>query len=291
MTNKITQSDIELLTAFLDRRLQAGMVLSVEARLRVDPDFAQALKDLRNLDNLLDAYEEPSSAASENLADKIVTQCRRSRTIHRIGRWFVPVAAAAAVIIATTLWIAAGNDNSNPDQTMAAGDENIDTPKVTEIAVTNLEFFRDEDVAAVLTIAVADVSDQETASGKTRQWGSVENQLRLKLRLFGDGKALAQSLKHNHQSWQKLMPHQQADICSRILAFHDLPAEKRKELLSRYSKFVKMTPQQKRSYLETANWLNKVIEQLTPAQKKQLEALTPKDRARALLQLRNELDK
>ncbi len=103
MNNKLTESEFEDLSAWLDGELDSVRAAEVAQLVENDPAWTKACHELRNLDNSLDAWPVP--AVPEKLARYIITDAKippRS-TLNRILHWATPAAAAAALIMGILL--------------------------------------------------------------------------------------------------------------------------------------------------------------------------------------------
>jgi len=104
MKDDIRQQDFDDLSAWLDGRLDDRRAEEMRRVVESDRDLREACRQLRRLNELLDAYEAPPAPAG--LAERIVANVRRAGRRSapvRLLRWLAPAAAAAAVIIAVAL--------------------------------------------------------------------------------------------------------------------------------------------------------------------------------------------
>jgi hypothetical protein len=102
MDSKLTQSEFEDLSAFLDGELAEEASREIARRVESDAAWASAHSELLALDRLLDAYTAP--AVDERLAERICRPYRRAsqrvlRSAGGLWRRLVPLSAAAAVVI------------------------------------------------------------------------------------------------------------------------------------------------------------------------------------------------
>ncbi len=102
MDSRLTQSELEDLSAFVDGELPAEQSRRIARRVESDGAWADAHRELLALDGLLDAYTVP--AGDEGLAERICRPYRRARqrVLRPVGAWWrrlVPLSAAAAVVI------------------------------------------------------------------------------------------------------------------------------------------------------------------------------------------------
>ncbi len=149
------QYDFEDLSAYLDGELEPARKAGVEKLLQEDSSWQAAHAELKALDGALDAWTAPEMPA--HLPGRVVTAVKRSgkQRVIRFARIAAPiaaVAAAAAIFVAVLL----SNNSSQPrpknnivrnttppptNKTTAVNDKELN-----DIAVENLEFFRDYDV-------------------------------------------------------------------------------------------------------------------------------------------------
>jgi len=143
-------------------------------------------------------------------------------------------------------------------------------------------------VACPATVAFAQAEDSSPLRDPPP--GSIASQLRLKFRLMRiNNGTLASSLDHNRKEWQDLLPDEREQYRREAVAFLRKSPEERDELLQRFEKLLNMSAERRDAYRRRAKWLQAVIETLTPAQRQELEKLTPTARARRLIEIRDEL--
>ena len=161
MREKLGQSDVEDLSAFLDGLLDADRAAQVEDLIRNDPAWQAEWNQLQALDSVLDVYDVP--APPDDLAGRIV-EFVRARTWHRkVLRWVWPVAGAAAaaaiIIIAMTVGTTGPEtvspepktvvDRPGPDPVSPAPRTLVKKPTSAEVEqaiVEHFDFVRDMDV-------------------------------------------------------------------------------------------------------------------------------------------------
>jgi hypothetical protein len=152
-------------------------------------------------------------------------------------------------------------------------------PKVKSILLT----------AAIGLLAASSLAGD--AKGKPSLSESVRRQLKLKRQLGaitkGYGK-LADMIAHNRRSWNQLTPDQQSRFRKHALAFLQADEAEQQQLLRHYEKLIRMTAQKRREYRNRARWLKKVVAELSQQQRQSLREMTPRERAEALLQWRDE---
>ena len=147
----------------------------------------------------------------------------------------------------------------------------------------------------VAPAALADKAEKTDAADKAAKPAekkqSIERQLRLKqeLRLRRENLSLVQVLDHNRESWEKLTPDQRKQFREHALAFLHKTPEEQAQLLSHYEKLIKMTAERREAYRKRAEWLNKVVATLSDEQKQALQRMTPQERARELIRLRDQM--
>jgi len=121
--------------------------------------------------------------------------------------------------------------------------------------------------------------------------GSVAAQLQLKLKLIraGSGQTLATSLDHNRKAWKNLSPDQRARYRIEYLAFLKESPDRQQRVIEKFGKLIKMDANRQAAYRSRAHWLKAVAKNLTAAERLRLKNLTPQDRAKALLEIRDKL--
>ena len=144
--------------------------------------------------------------------------------------------------------------------------------------------------AAPATPAKAGKAAKEVAPSPTARLGSIARQLSLKLRLMRSANGtLAQALQHNVAEWEGLPPDERDQYRRKALAFlHKEPAEQER-LLKHYEKLIKMSAEKRQAYRRRAKWLEVVVANLTPEQRRDLEKASPKERASSLLAYKAEM--
>lgn len=151
-------------------------------------------------------------------------------------------------------------------------------------------FFRRLDIltlaAAVLVTGTVVLADGADGSGLTRPpAGSIARQLRLKMKLhrITPGGSLVATLKHNRQEWESLTPDERGRFRKSFMAFQGKSEAEQEQILSHYEKLFKMTAERREAYRRRAKWLAIVVESFTPAERAELQVMTPDDRARKIL--------
>lgn len=120
--------------------------------------------------------------------------------------------------------------------------------------------------------------------------GSVAAQLRLKflLKAQAEGSLLA-AINHSRQDWENLSPDERDQYRRNVLAFLNKSPEDQEKLLQHYDELVRLSAEKKAQYTRRAAWLKAVVERMTPEERKALLNMTPEDRARALVEKRDQL--
>jgi anti-sigma factor RsiW len=149
MNAKLTERELADLSAWMDGELTGPAADEVTRRLADDPRWQQAHAELQALNALLDSWAAP--APPEGLAQRIIGQAAVWRRTYRSSRWrwLVPAAAAAAVLVATIVYRAAGPVKQTPAPQVV--DRLIlDLPDRDQFVVENLEFFQNYQTCGVL---------------------------------------------------------------------------------------------------------------------------------------------
>lgn len=151
----MTPVDHDMVSAYFDGELSPAEASRVERLVADDPAWAAALADLRWLDEALDAYTCP--AAPRELSSRIQAVLRARRPMWaRVLRVAVPLAAAAAVVLAVVLvgpWRAEPTGgplttpSTKPDTQLAA----VDPADVDRLASGQLFFFANMEPIQTLT--------------------------------------------------------------------------------------------------------------------------------------------
>ena len=191
MEEKLTQTDLENLSAYMDGELADTERSRIGELVRTSAAWKDALARLQAVDRALEAYVVP--AAREGLADRVL---RRTSHAHRAAllpkaplRWLAPLAAAAAILAAFLIFQAANRQvrrNPNiaghqrnvlvtPSPTPQASDQSPgmdneeDYPDlnlaVEDFAEDNLDFLRDMGVVNNLDTIEAIYNQQTRGEG------------------------------------------------------------------------------------------------------------------------------
>jgi hypothetical protein len=139
---------------------------------------------------------------------------------------------------------------------------------------------------AALLVGVAAAKDPARIPGsKARQ---LLLKQALKKQLEG---TLVSELNRNKQVYTslKLNPQQLRDLREKVYMFKQLDPDRQVDILEAAEEFLSLTPEQRKTYRESEAWLRKVVASLTPQQREALKRLTPEQRAKRLLELRDKL--
>ena len=145
--------------------------------------------------------------------------------------------------------------------------------------------------ARIILVALLSVGACAVEAGAAgRKVGSKARQLALKQALDKqmEGTLFAE-LNRNREVWQSLKPDQLRLLRNRYYAFLREDDQRQADLLEAAAELNRLTDEQRRAYREREKWLIEVVRRLTPEQREQLRQLSPQDRARRLLELRDEL--
>jgi len=143
--------------------------------------------------------------------------------------------------------------------------------------------------AAAAPVASAMAANDPAAAAKPLR-GSVAAQLMLKIRLqkINSG-TLAASLNHNRVEWESLLPEQREQFRREAVAFLEKNPQEQQRLVEYYGKFIALSADKRKAYVERAKWLKVVIESLSQQERKDLEQMTPEQRAKILLDRKAQL--
>ena len=146
MTAKLTQSEIEQLSAYLDGEVDDAEARRVESLLATDAAWQQAADELESLDDALDAFTAPP--ASAGLSGRIIEAAAREHAhaglVIRLAKYLVPVAAAAAAAI-IFISVYKGTQPVTPLPPVAEKPVSADAKEVAveNLVVEHLDFFKD----------------------------------------------------------------------------------------------------------------------------------------------------
>lgn len=142
MDSKLTQLDMDQISAYCDGELSAAEAAEVKVRIAQDGSWREAYERLGSLGAMLDAYTAP--APSADLAARIIAASRTQRTqrplVTRLARYLVPVAAAAAAaVLVLTFW---HKPIVNNTRVAGNGAQSVRAAQIDDLVVQNLDFFR-----------------------------------------------------------------------------------------------------------------------------------------------------
>ena len=142
----------------------------------------------------------------------------------------------------------------------------------------------------ILAGAVVVAALAATALGKRPAPISRDRQVLLKqaIEKYLDGTLVAE-LNRNKKVWASKTPEELRKLRNRGLAYLKESDEMRAKLLEAGEELDRLTDEQRKAYLQRAQWLSKVVARLSPAQREALKKLTPQERARRLLELKAKL--
>jgi hypothetical protein len=139
-------------------------------------------------------------------------------------------------------------------------------------------------------LAFAQVGDDETSVLTQPPRGSLSAQLRLKLSLqMAGGSSLAATMDHNRQEWKMLSPDERERFRSYAVAYLDKDPKAQDKVLSDYSTFLSLNQKKREAFRQRAEWVKAVAATFTPEQRDELQRMSSADRARVLVERRDEL--
>ncbi len=146
-------------------------------------------------------------------------------------------------------------------------------------------------VAAVGIAAGVALADNSPSASTTPPKGSIARQLLLKFKLQAgrSGLALADALRHSRNEWESLSPDQREQFREAAYAILQKSEKDQEQILLRYEKLIKMSAERQEAYQRRAKWLKAVLKTLSEEQKQQLLKLKPLQRARRLIEIRDQL--
>jgi len=130
-----------------------------------------------------------------------------------------------------------------------------------------------------------------TARARKPRFGSAARQrlLKMRLRLLAGG-SLAATVDQNRQEWRTLPPELRQQYRERAYAFLQKNPQRQEEILGNFEKFIRLDPQRRRAYRRRAAWIQKVLATLSDAERRALAEMPAEQRARRLLELKDELE-
>ena len=138
--------------------------------------------------------------------------------------------------------------------------------------------------------ALAFAQTDESASLRQPPRGSIARQLLLKYRIQKQAAGtLAVSLYHNRQEWESLSPELRDRYRRDALAFEQKGPEEQARMIENFDKLIKLSAEQQERYRQRAEWLRAVVATFSPEERKGLSEMSPEDRARRLIERRDQL--
>jgi anti-sigma factor RsiW len=159
--SNLSAAQNEELSAYADGELSAERSAEIEKLIAEQPAWRLAYADLLAVDRALDNFTVPGGA--EGLADRVLARVgRESRRalVLRVVAWAVPAAAAAAAVLVVVAALSQGGKVRPIGPTVAGvpavelqqskayqGVPQAERPKLDEVIIDHLSFFRDYEVA------------------------------------------------------------------------------------------------------------------------------------------------
>lgn len=150
-------------------------------------------------------------------------------------------------------------------------------------------------ICVLAPVATAPGGD-EPPSGKRMmppdkpRFGSVASQKLLKMRIWRrTGGSLAASVTRNLQEWDALSPDQREQYRKKAFAFLTKNPGQQDKMLDDFRKFLQLSARKQAAYRRRAQWLKAVIASFSPEQRKELTEMSPDERAKKLIQRRDQL--
>ena len=120
--------------------------------------------------------------------------------------------------------------------------------------------------------------------------GSLAAQLRLKLSLqMAGGSSLVAIMDHNRQEWKLLSPDEREHFRSSAVAFLEKDPKAQDKVLSDYSTYLSLNQKKREAFRQRAEWVKAVVATFTPEERDELQKMSSADRARVLIERRDEL--
>lgn len=141
--------------------------------------------------------------------------------------------------------------------------------------------------ASFVSVALAD------GEGTLRKppMGSLARQRLLKHRLNAiNNGTLASTIDHNRAAWATLSPEEREVYRDRLRAFINDP-EKVEELIEYHSRLLEMSRERQEAYRHRQKWLKVVVASFTLQERKNIQQLSPDQRAKVMLKRKAELVK
>lgn len=165
--NGLSESDLELLSAWMDGELAADQAARVAGLVATEPPWRQAHREFLAIDAGLGAM--PAPELRSELTDRIVNAARGQRRFRRIVAVAGSLAVAAAVVLA--VWLVRPGQMAPPPEAPVARSPVedqidaalIDVPAEDRFIVRKLGFFREyPDLAEYRELS--DLADAKTLS-------------------------------------------------------------------------------------------------------------------------------
>lgn len=145
-------------------------------------------------------------------------------------------------------------------------------------------------ILALLFIATLPSLTQADDSSRKLPNSTMARQLMLKHRLkTAAGGTLTASLYHNRHEWESLSPNERDRYRRDALAFLEKAPQDQEKLLKHYEQLIKLSAEKREEYRQRAKWLKPVIDSFSPQERTALQKMSSEDRARTLLQRKNQL--
>ena len=120
--------------------------------------------------------------------------------------------------------------------------------------------------------------------------GSKARQLLLKQALDKQiSGTLVAELNRNKQVYDRLNPQQLRDLRAKVYMFKKEDPDRQVRIIEAGMEFLGLSPKHQDMYRRQAAWLKKVNASLTPQQRERLKRMTPRDRAKRMLELKAKL--
>lgn len=142
----LTPEDWQDLNAWLDGELDNARNQEIQQKVRNCPTWARAFRELQRVDEIVEEWQAP--APSPSLESRIIYATRRRAGILKVVRYFVPLAAAAAVVIVALLsYVAYTFTPGQSREPASLVTQAPDSPRVDDsFIVENLDFISTYDV-------------------------------------------------------------------------------------------------------------------------------------------------
>jgi hypothetical protein len=144
--------------------------------------------------------------------------------------------------------------------------------------------------ASPATQPAAVAASSPASQTSTGQTVSMEHQLLVKRRILMGHESLMAVMQSNRQNWDRYSPEQRRLLRARAYAFRQADAAQQDQVLDALGHFNTLSEDQKSRYRQRAAWLTAVISQLPAETRNELIKLPADQRARKLLELKQELE-